>query len=817
MCNTTLTRVDLSNNLMGNEGIKIISDSLMNNTSITHLDIGANNIGPDGAKSISALLLHNCTLKTLYLSPKPQLNNYNNVNINNNPNVYNTPPNSNPNMFTPNPHVVKSNSSNANDLRSGHINNQNYMMSGNTSPGLVKSNSANANDLHGSSVHINNQNFIMMQGNPPRVVKNNSRNTNDLHNSSHINNQNYMMSGSTTPDMMSGNTTPGLVKTNSTNSNDLHNSGHINNQNFMMSSSTAAPSLYGLLPQQDNRIEDGGANFIAESLKANTSLTFLSLAGNGIGDDGAKSLADSLAYNSTLTHLHLESNSISEIGSQYLSQALSNNSSLTELSLSYTKEGNEEKKIFRMTEENRIIKRMEQKFRNVLNLQPPNKGIPSDSLQQQQQHENNEVLELKKEFNQLSLQNEQTLNQLKEIKKLLQHSQQGGVTTSTTGADPATVEIKTNLVKRVSLNLAESKESNIFYEKIITTKDQEIKIKQDIINTMENEINKLKKELVALREEYQQNLFENYKISTDEIEFLGDGPNGSFGYVKFGKYCKVHSVAIKYPHHYLYDTEKENFKREIFLNIKLKHPNIVRTLGYGEENNKLFLCTEQEVSSMTGVADMMSKAGRIWTCEELLKIAHDISLGMEYLHQNDIIHRDLNLGNFLVSKDFTVKISDFGLSKSDSYSKKTKLQGPPFYMAPEVETETYTVKSDVWSFAVAICDIISNKLIKDRTYGSTTDQHLVLLECKRLYPDEADLITRLSDLGCKVVTYITRRDTCLSFFSNQYQKFYDILLDCFNLDEKLRPDFSTIKMRIKIHPQNKNYPNIDYFINLWKK
>jgi serine/threonine protein kinase len=90
--------------------------------------------------------------------------------------------------------------------------------------------------------------------------------------------------------------------------------------------------------------------------------------------------------------------------------------------------------------------------------------------------------------------------------------------------------------------------------------------------------------------------------------------------------------------------------------------------------------------------------------------------GLDYLHGNNIAHRDIKGDNILVGNDGTVKLADFGCSKSlnDICSKTHGCQtmvGTPYWMAPEVITEDsgYGLKADIWSVGCTVVEMHTGK------------------------------------------------------------------------------------------------------------
>jgi len=81
---------------------------------------------------------------------------------------------------------------------------------------------------------------------------------------------------------------------------------------------------------------------------------------------------------------------------------------------------------------------------------------------------------------------------------------------------------------------------------------------------------------------------------------------------------------------------------------------------------------------------------------------------MHYIHENNIIHRDIKSQNIFLTKDDDILIGDFGVSKADQMCET--MIGTPLYYSPEMITgQTYTKKADIWSLGVLFYEIVSLK------------------------------------------------------------------------------------------------------------
>lgn len=91
----------------------------------------------------------------------------------------------------------------------------------------------------------------------------------------------------------------------------------------------------------------------------------------------------------------------------------------------------------------------------------------------------------------------------------------------------------------------------------------------------------------------------------------------------------------------------------------------------------------------------------------------EIVLALGYLHDNNIVYRDLKLENLLLDKDGHIKIADFGLCKEDiSFSGRTRtFCGTPEYLAPEVlEDNDYGRAVDWWGLGVVMYEMMCGRL-----------------------------------------------------------------------------------------------------------
>ncbi|KAF1861363.1 hypothetical protein Lal_00025647 [Lupinus albus] len=201
-----------------------------------------------------------------------------------------------------------------------------------------------------------------------------------------------------------------------------------------------------------------------------------------------------------------------------------------------------------------------------------------------------------------------------------------------------------------------------------------------------------------------------WEIDTNQLIYGNRVGSGSFGDLYRGTYCSQ-DVAIKVlkPERISTDMLKE-FAQEVYIMRKIRHKNVVQFIGACTRPPNL--CIVTEFMSRGSLYDYLHKQRGVFKLQSLLKIATDVSKGMNYLHQNNIIHRDLKTANLLMDENELVKVADFGVARVQTQSGvMTAETGTYRWMAPEViEHKPYGQKADVFSFGISLWELLTGEL-----------------------------------------------------------------------------------------------------------
>ncbi|XP_072457530.1 inactive serine/threonine-protein kinase PLK5 [Notamacropus eugenii] len=142
---------------------------------------------------------------------------------------------------------------------------------------------------------------------------------------------------------------------------------------------------------------------------------------------------------------------------------------------------------------------------------------------------------------------------------------------------------------------------------------------------------------------------------------------------------------------------RRQVEREIELHSQLRHRNVVGFHGHFADQDNVYLVLEY--CSRKSLAHVL-KARKTLTEPEVRYYLRGIAAGLRYLHHQGIIHRDLKLSNFFITKNMEVKVGDLGLATKVGPGGHCHggLCGTPNYLAPEVVSRKgHSFQSDIWA------------------------------------------------------------------------------------------------------------------------
>jgi serine/threonine protein kinase len=193
-------------------------------------------------------------------------------------------------------------------------------------------------------------------------------------------------------------------------------------------------------------------------------------------------------------------------------------------------------------------------------------------------------------------------------------------------------------------------------------------------------------------------------------EIIGQGGMGT---VYRGTHSKTNDpVALKVIATSLADQERfrRRFAAEVETLKRLKHPNIVQLIGYGEEQGHLFYSMEYVAGS--SLSETIRAAKRLpWN--RAIEIAIEIVSALRHAHDLGIIHRDLKPANVMLNQAGQVKLTDFGIAKlfgSTEITAAGSLLGTADYMPPEqAEGKPVSARSDLFALGALIYAMVTGR------------------------------------------------------------------------------------------------------------
>ena len=187
------------------------------------------------------------------------------------------------------------------------------------------------------------------------------------------------------------------------------------------------------------------------------------------------------------------------------------------------------------------------------------------------------------------------------------------------------------------------------------------------------------------------------------IRVLGQGGMGTVYeavHAKSKEPVAVKVIAANLAQHQRF---RRRFDAEIQTLIKLKHPNIVQLIGFGEEKGLLFYSMEY-VDGENLQQELRRSKTLPW--DRVVDLAIDVCSALKHAHDFGVIHRDLKPANLMINSQGKLKLTDFGIARLFGASEVTaegSILGTADYMSPEqAEGKTVSIRSDLYSLG-CIC------------------------------------------------------------------------------------------------------------------
>lgn len=199
---------------------------------------------------------------------------------------------------------------------------------------------------------------------------------------------------------------------------------------------------------------------------------------------------------------------------------------------------------------------------------------------------------------------------------------------------------------------------------------------------------------------------------------------GRFGTVYLRETKETHEpVAMKKINH----LDEKYLNRELLVMANLRHPALVSMIGYIPPTPDGSLPTIVMPYMSSGSCQRFVDAERNkecppeWTPKRKHLVLYGVAVGMMFLHEQKIMHRDLKPVNILLDENMEPKIADFGLAKlidSDHALAQTAGVGSPLYQAPEMicASDSYGLEVDVYSYAIVLYVIVTAQYPSRREY-----------------------------------------------------------------------------------------------------
>jgi len=233
----------------------------------------------------------------------------------------------------------------------------------------------------------------------------------------------------------------------------------------------------------------------------------------------------------------------------------------------------------------------------------------------------------------------------------------------------------------------------------------------------------------------------------DDFEFgrlLGEGKFGKVYLVREKASSYICALKILSKAQLQHAGVEHQLRREIEIQSRLRHPNILKLYGYFYSRCRIFLILEYAPGGE--ILKELQKCGKFSERQAAFYI-QGLTKALIYLHSKHVIHRDLKPENLLLGLWGEIKIADFGWSVRTKSQRRKTLCGTVDYLSPEmVQGQKYDSSVDIWGLGVLLYEfVVGQPPFEANTYKETYRRiSQVEYDCPSWLSFEAkDLLSRL--------------------------------------------------------------------------
>lgn len=182
---------------------------------------------------------------------------------------------------------------------------------------------------------------------------------------------------------------------------------------------------------------------------------------------------------------------------------------------------------------------------------------------------------------------------------------------------------------------------------------------------------------------------------------------GKFGNVYLAREKQSHYVValkVLFKSQILDSAIEHQVRREVEIQCRLRHPNILRMYGYFHDEKRIYLILEYAKNG--ALYKLLKERGRFDEKTAAIYV-RDLTKALIYCHDKKVIHRDIKPENMLLGHNLQLKVADFGWSVHSLSSRRMTVCGTLDYLSPEmIDGKPHSYHVDIWSLGVLCYELL---------------------------------------------------------------------------------------------------------------